>query len=121
MKKLGIEDKIYYQLLDEWYGRVMFEFCLVFKRGILRKIYIFEHQREDERCWILNIEKELPDWRIKYFSFRSFKRDPPHIWRNYWCKEHKTIGFAIYPPDNTNCIRFEPHFGDHLDIIFERC
>jgi len=122
MKELSLEDKIKYLWRTERYGRAEFQICPKFVRGKMTDVFIYRRQQPHEKNkeYHLDLLKLLPKWRITEFQIDawSHKTDNPRIWRNWWCKEHKTIAFDIYVPNDTDTIEFDFHFGDNLTIRF---
>lgn len=115
-KKIKSTDKIQYISIHPNFGRAEFQMCPVFKNGYMQKLYIMALQQErKDRFWVLGVEK-----KINQFSITSwiYKTDAPYIWKEFWCKEHKTICHTTYVPNDTNVIRFEYNFGNALEIRF---
>jgi hypothetical protein len=120
-KEITLDTKIPYQALHETYGRAEFQICPKFVRGRMTDIYLFRRQQvNSERGYHLDVLKALPDCRITQFQIDAWthKTDAPRVWREFWCKEHKTICHETYVPNNTNTIEFDPFFGEGITIRF---
>lgn len=121
MKKINCDDSIEYKVLVKRYGRAMFEICPVFKYGYLRKVFIYLHQRPNRKVteWVFDVGKD--NNRINVFQITSWthKTEHPNIWREMWCKEHKTICHSVYVPDKTNKLTFDFHLGNTFEMRFE--
>jgi len=118
--EITLDSKIDYKAKHPSFGRAEFQICPVFKRGYIRELFIYRKQQEARTFYHLDLESELEGSRINVFSITawSHETDYPRIWRNFWCKEHKTISFEVYVPDNTDTIEFSFHFGNTLDVRF---
>lgn len=118
-KQINLDTKIKYVPVTENLGRAEFLFCPVFKYGKMRKLFIFRLQQKNREHYCLDLEKiGLKNTTTFDITSWSHKKDLPVIWRNFWCKEHKTISFEVYVPNNTDTIEFAYHFGDSLTIRF---
>jgi len=116
-EKITIKDTISYEPIHKDYGRAEFVFCPIFKEGIMKRLYIYALQQERKiRRWILKIDIPVTTFHIESWAHKT---NPPHIWREFWCKQHKTISHEVYVPDNTNKITFSYFFGNSLSIRFE--
>lgn len=117
-KTIKITDTIPYQPIHPQYGRAEFQICPVYKNGYIKQVHIYRQQQTTNETYILHIDKGI---KINTFSITAWthKTEPPSIWRESWCKDHKTITHEVYVPDNTNKISFAYHFGNTLDIRFE--
>ena len=115
VKKIDVDASNPFKLLDDMYGREMFDFCPMFERGYLRKLFIRQHI--GGKSFILVVNKNL---KIDRFEITAWihKTNSPYIWREFWCKEHKTICHQVYAPDSTDKITFEYSLGDDLSIRF---
>ena len=103
-KTITEEDRIPFTLDDAKYGRAEFVMEAVFnKRGKVSKVIIRTLQRDDTTCYELKCGGYAEDFQI---SSWLHKTDAPHIWRMWYCREHKAVAYDVYPPDNTNEIRF---------------
>ncbi len=121
LKEITFNDKIFFIWLTKMYGRAEFQFCPVFKRGIMTDLYIYRRQQpqEPEQGYHIDLSKD-PHWKIDCFSLESeIYFDKPDTWRNFWCKEHKTISFETYVPSETKFIQFEG-FSDNIRIQFRK-
>ena len=117
MKKIRILQKIRFEPYSEEFGRAGFDICPVFKRGILRKIYIQKRYQGTCEEFILDLSEELPNDKIRSFELNS-DIDDPYVWHEFWCEEHKTICHRLYAPIGTNAIEFNVFFGDLIEIKF---
>jgi len=117
--ELTLNSKISYIDVRPSYGRAQFQFCPVFKRGKMEKLFIVRAQQpEEERYYVLNLKK-LGFKKTSSFSISSWSgTDDPRAWQHFWCEEHKTICFDVYVPNGTDMIEFDYHFGNDLTIRF---
>lgn len=117
-KEIKVTDEIDYILKTENWGRCEFEICPVFKRGYLREVFFVRKQQKNEECYRLEIDKDI---KVNVFHIDSWnhKTEHPKIWREFWCKNHKTISHDVYPPDMTSKIVFAYNFGNTLMMRFE--
>lgn len=86
------------------YGRAEFQICPIFKYGKLKKVIIYRVQQETNEIYEIKAQGQ------KEFQICSWQHkgvDNPNIWREFWCKEHKTICHEVYVPKDTNTIEFE--------------
>lgn len=118
-KEISLNEFINYQYLHPGLGRAEFTFCMQYKYGVLKKVFIdaLQQRRKDSGKWVL----DLDEYKIKVFSIESWSHltDSPRIWRQMYCKEHKAFYNEVYVPNNTCKIRFRVHFGDTLSILME--
>lgn len=121
--EIGLEDIIKFKDLDTEYGRGEFVFCPVFRNGRMEELYItaVQQNRTDTR-WKLRLEGDIKIFCIQSWGLSSSeaKLKVPWVWREWWCKDHKAIAHEVYVPDGANTLSFDLHFGDTLDIKFER-
>lgn len=118
-KEITLDDVITYTWKTPMYGRAEFQLCPVFKRGRMTDLYIYRRQQpqEKEQAYHIDLSKDV-HWKIACFTIDAqLYFDNPHTWRNFWCKEHKTISFETYVPSNTNIIQFHA-FSDNIQIQF---
>jgi len=117
--EITVNDVIEYKPLHKDLGRAEFQICPVFKKGIMRELFIYRKQQDTNETYKIDLRKI--NYKAKVFQIESWthKTDPPRIWNEAWCKDHKTIMHEVYVPDNTNQIRFSLHFGDTISILFE--
>ncbi len=120
---VGLDGAIPYVAMDptpggENLGRAEFEFCPIWKRGRMVELLVFPaQQRTDVLCYRLALTG-----RVRTFSFThrsaSPRREEARPWMMTWCQEHKTVSYRVYVPAYTNELRFEPHFGTSIDVVF---
>ena len=99
-------------------GRAEFQFCPVWKRGIMVELLIYRAQQRDKtKAYRLPLAEA---GRVTTFSFDArVEHERPRPWRMFWCKEHKNVTYEVYVPSGTDQIKFRPHFGNSLDVYFE--
>jgi len=117
---LTLQDKITYIGITHNLGRAEFQICPKFTRGKLTDLYIYRRQQENRESYHINIKVNCAWAKITTFLIDAWthRTEPPRIWRNFWCKEHKTICFEVYVPPETDTIEFDENFGDTLTIRF---
>ncbi len=117
--EITVDDVIEYKPLHKEFGRAEFQICPVFKNGIMRELFIYRKQQGTNEIYKIDLKKI--NYKAIVFAIESWthKTDPPSIWQEAWCIDHKTIMHEVYVPDNTNQIRFRLHFGDSISILFE--
>jgi hypothetical protein len=115
----SLDEKIKYNPIHERYGRAEFAICPVFKRGILKEIFLYRRQQDIDESYHIDLIK-LGYLKTRCFDISSWshKTEDPKIWRNPYCKEHKCVSFWVYVPNNTNTIEFGYHFGEAISIRF---
>jgi hypothetical protein len=119
--KLKPKDKIKFVPITERWGRAEFEICPVFKYGYLREIWIVPRQQEiHDTRYLLEIPKEFKTREFSITAWTHKNIDLPDIWRNFWCKEHKTICFETYVPNNTNVLTFEIYHLTGVNLRFDK-
>lgn len=117
--EITVHDIIKYKPLHKCFGRAMFQICPVFKNGIIRELFIYRRQQDNHEIYKIDLKKI--NYKANTFHIESWthETDSPRIWRESWCKDHKTIMHEVYVPNNTNQIKFNLHFGDTISILFE--
>ena len=106
-KKYGTEDfspKIPFKDMHEKWGHAEFHICPIFKYGKLKKVMVYRAQQETNECY------EIPAFGQKEFQIYTWKSEGfehPNIWKEFYCKEHKTICHEVYVPRGTNVIEFD--------------
>lgn len=117
IKEITLQESIPYNYLTKIYGRAGFVICPIFKRSILTDLYIYRvyQPQEPNKAYHIPVPKE---YKLNCFTIDSeYGYDNPNIWQNFWCKEHRTISFKIYVPNNTKFLEFST-FSDHIQIQF---
>jgi hypothetical protein len=102
---------------DDKYGRAEFIVCPVFKRGIMRELYIDPKQQPQYfEEWF---KVDLVDIRIKTLSLSGYLlgRDP-RVWHSFWCKTHKCFSLELYVANDTSSLTVVTHFGDNVTLEF---
>jgi len=103
--KLKLTDKIEFTPMTDNYGHAEWILCPVFKYGKLKKICLHPLQQPDKSGIIYEIETHnQKEFAIKTWQHKGMEF--PNIWRNWWCKEHKTIAFDFYIDKRCNQISF---------------
>lgn len=104
-------DAIFFPFFSKRYGRTMFEFCPVFKRGRLERLYIDPITFPSSCIYV--VEYKSDDFIIDSWA----GLDTPDVWKMLWCKEHKTIAMQVYAPNEsthlyiTRLLNLSVHFG----------
>ena len=99
----GYNPVIKFEPMHKKYGRVEFEICPIFQYGKLKKVLVFRRQQETNECYEIEAQDQK-EFQIMSWTHKGV--DNPNIWRNFWCKDHKTICFNVNVPNNTNIIEF---------------
>ena len=105
----------YVDRTDKW-GTAEFQICTLFKRGYLKEVYFTRRQQENNENYCLKVEGKINVFCITAWTHKT---EHPRIWRQFWCKDHKSICHETYVPRGTSKIVFAYHFGNSLDIRFE--
>lgn len=100
----GFSPVIRFKPVHEKYGRAEFDICPIFKYGKLQKVFVFRRQQETDETYEIEAQGQTA-FEISTWLHKGFEH--PRIWRNWWCKEHKTIAFSVYVPPQTNIIKFD--------------
>ena len=110
----GYNPVIRFKALHDRYGRAEFDICPIFKYGKLKKIFVFRRQQDKAECYEIEAQGQK-EFQIGTWTHKGF--DVPNVWRNWWCKDHKTIAFSVYVPPQTDIITFDclSTFGIHFD------
>lgn len=110
----GYDPSIKFEPMHKDYGRAEFDICPVFKYGKLRKVLVFRRQQETNEVYEIEAQGQK-EFQIATWTHKGFEN--PYIWRNWWCKEHKTIAFSVYVPKGTNIMNFDSlsAFGIRFD------
>jgi hypothetical protein len=116
-KELTDGDVVHFVPATARLGRAEFTFCSVWKRRKLGALYIYRRQQEAtgvgaDRSYVV---------RSGYSNALTVGSwsgvDEPRIWRHWWCREHKCMGFDCYVPTNSD--RFTISTGSSLRVHFE--
>jgi hypothetical protein len=119
-KEIHITDKILYDARHPKYGRAEFQICPIFKYGKLKQVIITRAQQDrQDRQFILNVAKDMPNANMFQIEAWTHLTESPRIWREFWCKEHKTICHETYVPPVTDEMVFDYHFGNTVSIRFQ--
>ena len=117
LKEVILEDgdEVKFTALTKNLGRAEFLFCPVYKRGLLKEMYIHPLQQEN----VKNYYKIIIEEKTVSFNIDSYvhKMDSPMFWWWSWCKDHKANCFRCYVPSNSNCFKVEK--GSWLMITFD--
>ena len=110
----GYNPVIKFEPKHENYGSAEFDICPIFKYGKLKKIFVFRRQQETSECYEIEAQDQK-EFQISTWTHKGF--DIPNIWRNWWCKDHKTIAFSVYVPQQTDILVFDSlsTFGMYFD------
>ena len=110
----GYNPVIRFKPRHDKYGHAEFTICPIFKYGKLKKVFVFRRQQDTSECYEIEAQDQK-EFQIGTWTHKGF--DVPNIWMNWWCKEHKTIAFAVYVPIQTNIIEFDSlsTFGIRFD------
>lgn len=100
----GYGPEIRFKPMHKDYWHAEFDICPVFKNGKLKKVFVCRRQQGINECYEIEAQNQK-EFQIATWTFKGF--DLPNIWMNWWCKEHKTIGFSVYVPKQTNIITFD--------------
>lgn len=114
-KEIKFGDRINYQPRHKDYGRAEFTLCPVFKRGIIRILYIFPKQQESNTCYKLVLPTPS---RFRCLWFSTFPDRSPYIWHTGWCKEHKCYSLEFYVPVGCDYFDIGANFGDTITLSF---
>jgi len=94
-KPLKIGEEVHYTPFTRMYGRAEFEFCPVFKYGLLREVYISPAQQPDlTHGFVVKTEGKVRNFYIADYS----PSGSALCWHGGWCKEHKTYCMRWYVP-----------------------
>lgn len=114
-RKLSDGDRIYFTALTKEYGKAEFNICPVYKRGKLKKLYLYPRQQPYAKEFFVYTFNSPPlDWSILSWVHQGL--DEPFIWLHYWCKEHKCASFSVYTPPQAKY--FEVHALSNFSINF---
>lgn len=96
--ELGDEDDIVipYQAMHPRYGRAEFTICPVWKRGKIVEAWVYRRQQDLHEAF-----------HFKVFGSTALVfsgRHEAHVWRQFWCQEHKTQSTEFYVPDGTTSL-----------------
>jgi hypothetical protein len=121
---IALDGSIPYVALDPTpggsnFGRAVFQFCPIWKRGRMAELLIFRRQQRSlPAAYRLALPAKAAG-RVTTFSFHVWADvDQPRCWRMGWCEEHATVTYEVYVPNNTDALTFHPHFGNSIDIHF---
>ena len=111
----GYNPIIKFDPMHKDYGHAEFDICPVFKYGKLKKVFIYRRQQGTNEAYEIEAQNQK-EFQISTWEHKGF--NTPRIWRNWWCKDHKTIAFSVYVPKQTNMIEFSSlsSFG----ILFDK-
>lgn len=99
------------------YGRAEFVICPVFRRGIMRELYIDPRQQPQYfKEWFQIDLDGIPANQMHFSGYP--KENDPEIWRSFWCKEHKCFSIELYVSASSHYFEVQPHFGDTVDLEF---
>lgn len=102
---------------DSNYGRAEFVVCPVFKRGIMRELYI--DPKQQPKYFGEWFKVDLQGIRIKSLSLSGYPvAKDPRVWNSFWCKEHKCYSLELYVANNTSSLTVVTHFGDNVTLEF---
>src|SRR3954464_8060413 len=76
------------------YGVAEFSVCPVYKYGKLKEFHMHGSQQEEHNHYVYRFDYVPYDWSISSWSHKGM--EPPKIWINFWCKEHKCASFRFY-------------------------
>jgi hypothetical protein len=93
-------EKYFFIPITKNLGRAEFGVCPVHRRGKLKEIFIYPLQQEDRSYYYKAIVHHADSFQFESYSHKGI--DPPRAWIYSWCREHKTISFRIYVPNNSN-------------------
>ena len=82
-------------------GRAEFVICQIYKYGGLFEYFVYPLQQRLDCYW----HKSGSGNEFTIYSFDV--KQPPMVWRTFWCMEHKTLSLEIYAPDYTTHLRLE--------------
>lgn len=91
------EDKEYpFTWKTDRLGVAEFIVCPVYKYGKLVEFNMFSAQQEEHVHYQYKFDYKPIDWSISAWTHKGI--EPPRIWLNFWCKEHKSSSFRFYVP-----------------------
>lgn len=97
-------------------GRAEFDFCVKWKNGKIKEVYIFHRQQHNIEYYY---KIEVGFATTLQFSSRTFKGiQEPKLWYINYCKKHKAINHQIYVPSNSN--QFTISLGSIFKIDFDK-
>jgi len=114
-KIIKFGDEIKYVPRTHDYGRAEFTICPVFKRGIIRELYIYPRQQPDAK----HFYKLVPMGKYRIIDFTYYGgdfNDCCRIWQTWWCKEHKCFSLEFYVPNEGDSFKVNCHFGDTISL-----
>ena len=110
----GYDPTIKFEPMHKDYGHAEFDICPVFKYGKLKKVFVYRMQQETNEAYEIEAQNQK-EFQISTWTHKGF--DKLSVWRNWWCKNHKTISFSVYVPIQTNIMEFSSlsTFGIYFD------
>lgn len=82
-------------------GVAEFTCCPVYKRGKLKKFFMYPQQQNVDYYYEIEFHKYNPNsFQIKSWEHKGIQK--PSIWLQFWCKKHKCNSFRLYVPRNSN-------------------
>ena len=100
----GYVPEIKFKPMHKDYGHAEFDICPVFKYGKLKKVLVYRRQQGTNEVYEIESQGQK-EFQITTWTHKGY--DVPNIWRNWWCKDHKTISSSVYVPKQTDIIKFD--------------
>ena len=94
-------DTIKFDWKSEDYGRAEFILCPIWRRGKLRKVFLYPAQQPSAEFYYEIIPKDHHWVGIFFGHFLNEEKDSlsqPDIWDSFWSKQHKCQAFRFHVP-----------------------
>lgn len=105
-------DSIPYVWKDRELGVAEFGFCVVWKRKLIREIWVQPVQQANQDLYHLDLNSE----RLQFETYPE--NGHPSPWLYSWCNEHKCMNIRVYCPPETKYLYF--FRGSTFEILFSK-
>jgi len=95
-------------------SKTLIKICPVIRRSRIRKVYIQIKDRKNQDILYV-IKNSKPGWNGIDFNGLILSKvngiEDPHIWRTFFCTDHKTHSIELYVPTGSTKIYFNTGLG----------